>query len=115
MFSKNTEGEVCVLLKMHLFPHCLQAKMKMPSPARCFPGSQPPSPGLSILNLALIPQSHTLCPVHPYRLLPGLDVPPHLHLAGCPASLTHHHRPIGQLPAQVFLLTHASCSLFRLS
>ena len=80
MFSKNTK-EVCVLLKISLFPHRLQDKMKMPSTARCFPGSQPPSPGLSILNLAPFP-SDTLCPAspRPQELLPvlGASLPHHL-------------------------------------
>lgn len=36
--QKNTGGEVCVLLKIHLFPHYLQDEMKMPQPAGSFPG-----------------------------------------------------------------------------
>lgn len=114
MFSKNTK-EVCVLLKISLFPHCLQDKMKMPSTAGCFPGSQPPSPGLSILNLAPFP-SDTLCPAspRPQELLPVLGASLPHHLPCCPAPLTHRHQPKGSFKPKPFCSSTTSCSLFRL-
>lgn len=53
VFSKTTK--VCVLLKVTSFPCCLQDKMKMPSPVRCLPSSQPPPAGLSLSDLAASP------------------------------------------------------------